>query len=88
MQFIVSQVLMKNVKTGDGSETEWTPYEGLEDEGKAKVLALHIVVKPLLIESESSRLSFAKSAMKLCRKLLAADGELMTSGNTWYFFVL
>ncbi len=85
MQFIVSQVLMKNVKIGNGRETEWTPYESLEDEGKAKILALQIVIKPLLIQSDSNRLPFAKSAMKLCRKLLAADGELMTSGDTWYF---
>ena len=88
INLIVSKILMKNEKVGDGKEADWSTFEELEDEGKAKVLGLKILVKPLLIDSPENPplVDIAKSVMKLCRTLLASDGELLSSGNTWYFY--
>ena len=89
INLIVSKILMKNEKTGDGKEAEWMVFEELENEGKAKVLGLKILVKPLLINSPNNPplIDIAKSVMKLFRTLLMSDGELLSSANTWYYLI-
>jgi hypothetical protein len=87
--FVLNNVLMQNTSLASESDEDWVPYDELESEGKAKVLGLKILLKPLLIQENNSesRLNFAKSLMKLFRNLLVSDGELTKEQNTPYLFI-
>jgi hypothetical protein len=84
--FIINNVLMKNTTLAKDEDQDWTPYENLENEGKAKVLGLKILLKPLLIleDDSSAKVTFATSLMKLFRTLLVSDGELLQDQTTPY----
>jgi hypothetical protein len=89
ISFILNEVLMKNSRMATENDEDWVPYDELESEGKAKVLGLKILLKPLLLQNDvsESRIAFAKSLMKLFRNLLSTDGELTKEQNTPYLFL-
>ncbi|CAB4432910.1 unnamed protein product [Rhizophagus irregularis] len=82
--FIVKELIMKNRnKATPGDKAEWVDDDELDDECKAKVLGLKVLVNRLLAiaETESAQ-DLAKPVFKLLWTLIRGGGELISDKST------
>ncbi|KAJ3292603.1 hypothetical protein HK104_005175 [Borealophlyctis nickersoniae] len=82
VNFIVKELLMKNREKTDDEE-EWVEPESLPREGKLKILGVKLLVKRLVpISDQDAGSDIATPVLKLLKRILESDGELLADKST------
>ncbi|CAI2176405.1 15434_t:CDS:10 [Funneliformis geosporum] len=81
--FIIKELIMKNHNANVVDKTVWVDDNELDDECKAKVLGIKVLVNRLLtITDAENALDLSKPVFKLLWKLIREGGELLPDKST------
>ncbi|TPX56174.1 hypothetical protein PhCBS80983_g04722 [Powellomyces hirtus] len=80
--FVVKDLLFVNRRKRQVGDIDWVEYEELEPEGVMKVMGIRILVKRLVAIASESNVDSAVPVMKLLRRLIEYDGEIVAERTT------
>ncbi|KNC98061.1 uncharacterized protein SPPG_09381 [Spizellomyces punctatus DAOM BR117] len=80
--FIVKDLLLVNRRKAVENDVDWVEYESLEREGQLKIMGIKILVKRLIALANNEDADVAAPVLKLLRRLLEYDGELVAEKTT------
>ncbi|KAK7205746.1 armadillo-type protein [Myxozyma melibiosi] len=81
--FLIKNLVVKNRTKATEEDKEWVEDEQLEDECKAKILALRILVNRLRAAATSdTAVEIARPVLKLLNSLIVNDGEMSKDADT------
>jgi hypothetical protein len=87
LRFIVQKVLKQNGGTELEQVNDWVDFDHLEPIGQAKILGLRILVNRLCSGGGEDQRGLAGETIKLLRRILENDGELLDDGETTRYVV-
>lgn len=86
VSFIIKDVLLKNKEesTYDEDQDEWIEYDKMDDECKTKCISLKLMQKRIIASKDTPELAYtlAQPFIKLCRRLITNEGEIVPAKNT------
>jgi hypothetical protein len=86
VSFIIKEVLLKNKEEPayDEDQDEWIEYDNLDDETKVKCTSLKLMLKRIIAAKDTPDLAYtlAQPFIKLCRRLITNEGEIVPTNNT------
>ncbi|KAI8996056.1 armadillo-type protein [Gaertneriomyces semiglobifer] len=80
--FIVKDILLVNRRKAKADEPDWVEFKDLEVEGRIKVLGVRVLVQRLVALADKNGPEVATPVLKLLRRLLEFDGELVAEKDT------
>jgi len=85
VSFIIKEVLLKNREsTFDEDQDDWIEYSNVDDECKTKCTSLKLMLKRIVAAKNTPELAYtlAQPFIKLCRRLITNEGEIVPTNNT------
>ncbi|ORX42769.1 hypothetical protein BCR36DRAFT_587040 [Piromyces finnis] len=85
VSFIIKDVLLKNKNsTFDEDQDDWVEYTNVDDECKIKCTGLKLMLKRIVAAKDTPELAYtlAQPFIKLCRRLITNEGEIVPTNNT------